>query len=235
MKTASRFCIFLMTICSVYQAAGQDEKVEAAKITLKDFKLGFAIGPSINLVKTVDPYLADTGNVVQFQKLSLVAMKVSTSLVFNRKFIYKKTVDTLTTTDEPLRVNGSRNKAVASSKLPKDTEYLYPGRFSLIVTLNIAELSNGSVGVNKTIEGGIGGGVRVSPAFHIVGLVELANIRALRDQYNVVGKPITIPGSSPAKNLNALDRADEKYFFSKIVPSLSIRFIYVFGDDDPTL
>lgn len=205
------------------QALSQSD--ENQKVNLQAFKLGFAIGPTFNLHETNSASLAPFTNTLQTQKLGKTALKLSTSLVYNRTRIYKK--NQASDIEKGLKDNGSRNKEYWSQLLKAGEKYSYPDKFSYVAALNIAELSSGGSGVNKTIEGGIGVGLRIDPNFHCVGLFEFGSARQIRDNFKK-GDPIQV---ATGQVLTALDESDNQYFYTKPVLGLSIRFVYVFGNN----
>lgn len=194
------------------------------KMNLQAFKLGFAVGPSINFNETSSASLAPFTNTLQSQKLGKVALKLSTSLVYNRIRLYKKSQES--EIDRGLKDNGSKNKAYWSQLLDAGQKYSYPDKFSYVAALNIAELSSGGSGLNKTVEGGIGVGIRIDPNFHCVALFEFGSARQIRDNFKK-GEAIQI---ATGQVLIALDETDNKYFYTKPVLGLSLRFVYVFGN-----
>ena len=194
--------LFLLSLYGILSNAQDTPTFDSQSI-----RLGFAIGPSFNLAKTYSSTLSPDLNALQIQKNSPVSLKLSTSLVYNRNHNWQK-----------LDKDGN----------PIGDPYKYPGKLSYVAALNIAELSNGGLGLNKSIDGGIGLGLRIDPNFHVIGLFELTSNRQIRDYLRNDFENKSIP-SGKDQVLNALDESDNRFFFSKPVAGFSLRFIYVFG------
>jgi hypothetical protein len=174
-------------------------------------RLGIAIGPTLNLASSYGASLSPNNNTLQIDRNSNLGLKLSTCIVYNRNHLWK--------------VTGKDNKEI---------QYKYPGKLSYVAALNIAELSNGNLGMNKSIDGGIGIGFRIDPNFHIISLLEFSSARQIRNylRSDFQNRPII---TSDGSSLNALDDTDNRYFFSKTIPGISIRFVYVFGKSDSNL
>ncbi|WP_221391483.1 hypothetical protein [Dyadobacter sp. NIV53] len=233
MKTQTNLHLFIIVVLFFEFAKAQDSVSlrTVPKADLQSFKFGVAIGPTLNFQKTNSAYLAPDNNSLKFQKLSPFSLKLSTSLVYTRLRWHKKTKGMVANDQVD---TGEHMKSHLAATVPDSDKYLYPGKVSYVAALNIAELSDGGVGFNKSIEGGIGLGIRIDPNFHCVALLDFSSSRQIRDEIKTRfnNQPIKTEGG---QELTALDESDNRFFFTKPILGISIRFVYVLGNGESSL
>ncbi len=98
-------------------------------------------------------------------------------------------------------------------------------RLGFLANINLADFSSESVGVfNKSIEGGLGLGVRLNADFAVALTAERVFSRKLRDGVDLT-KPLLDDAGKP---LSALDTADARYFKDDNITALSLKFVFMF-------
>lgn len=100
-------------------------------------------------------------------------------------------------------------------------------RLGFLANVDLASFSADKVSTfNQSVEGGGGVVVRLSDDFGIGLTLERVFSRRARDWVRALeGQPITVDG----KNLETLDKGDDRYFKSDNMTALSLKFVYVFG------
>ncbi len=101
-------------------------------------------------------------------------------------------------------------------------------RLSLNLAVNLLEVTADDVAFNKTIDGGIGVGIFVSPSMQLSISYDAIRHRQLKDYYinNYLDKPIPNGNSF----FNALDESNNDLYFNKVFFGVSVKAIFSIGN-----
>lgn len=185
------------------------KKGEVELFDTKYFKIGAGVGYSFIDADLYDAVLSPVDKALKRQKISGSSFVLSGMIVFNKIFYYRK----------------------VENRVQVGEKYAFPSWWSLLASLNLAELNaSGNFGFNKKIEGGLGVGIRITPQFHIGVLAEYSIHRQLRDFIvsDFENKPIVLNGET----LNALDIKDNNLFYDKSALGFAFKFIYLVGSEN---
>jgi hypothetical protein len=211
----------------------QDQIVQ---VTNSVFKFGIGLGYRINTGTVNDPFISPIDSTLQFQKLPGGAFVISATAVFH-----------LGSTEQPKVLSVQDGKASLTSvkayqqrkgknKLSEllkdatgDEKPKQESPFSIMISLNVADISSNGASFDKPIDGGVGLGYKIGENIHLGFFVDCASYRQLRGYYvqNYQGIPIMVNG----QKLGALDATSDTYFYSRPVISLALKFVATLGND----
>lgn len=98
------------------------------------------------------------------------------------------------------------------------------------LSLNLAEISNGDIAFNKTIDGGIGIGYYIKQSLQVAVFYDMIRVRQMRDYYINTFEGKAIPSNNNGEVYNALDQTNNNLFYNKYYSGFSIKAVLSFGN-----
>lgn len=204
-------------------------KASDVPISTRSVKFGVGVGVSGYLKNVYSYALTAPSYTLASEKISPVAGVFSGVVIFNKSIFYYP--------------------ADSGSSTATGEAYARTNPISALLAVNLATFAasatSTAAGFNTRLDLGVGVGYRFDENFQIGLMLDFASLRFLRDAYTQYeGKPMpvyatsttatTMPATTPAQPLTALDPTDEHYFISHTVPSLSLKFIYNLTPEQPS-
>ncbi len=215
-------------------------------ITVTKPALNFAIGlgPKFNLSKQFDASISPVDSSIQLQKLPTSSFVLSATLMFHIGRKQESQVLSVTNGQSHIysfkKYNLLKNDKTAAQKLnltePKtkkgqikdpDNNNGY-GPWSILASLNLADINSNGASFNKQIDGGLGIGYKVCDALHLGLFLEYSTSRQLQNYItdSYVGKPIMVNN----EKLSVLNENDNNIFFTKQIVSIAFKIVIPIGD-----
>lgn len=227
-------CLFLLFInCVGYsqdsiQAKVADLKAKIDKMENKVVTFGISIGYKRIWNKDINDFqsasISPIDSTLHLESLDNGSVVLSTELMitpFNNSKGIKDLIEKAENKLEP----GSQSKKF----FPLISEVFLLGlqKFTFIASVNLAEFqtAQNNYSFNKSIDGGLGIGLKLSENFWLAWTYEIATHRKLRSNIeSFENQKITIDGET----LTSLDESDNSLFYDKKLSSSNFKFIIKF-------
>jgi hypothetical protein len=183
---------------------------EDVPVTVKGIKFGAGFGISTYLQNVYSYALTAPAYSLSKERISPVAGVASGIIIINKSVSYL-----------------DRSGEVYTNSYP----------FSLLLSVNLttfaANATSSASGFNTRLDLGAGVGYLFNDNIQIGLFLDLTSQRFLRDVYDQYdGKPL--PTYVANQNLTVLDQADEHYFISHTVPSVSLKVVFTLTSVQPS-